>query len=156
MFLAANRQREPLEQLYDRFWAPFDHLSVILGEKKPFWKEDIKQGRFKRTRLDLFVFHYTNLMVAHEMRIDHLFIEFRSWWKVTTRRRRRCARYLLSSPDSPGMRDISDCCSCRTQRRAWDSSPDDSRPSTPPPSTRLLSLFLIVAKTSASTSSVPS
>jgi hypothetical protein len=82
LFLAAQRQHEDPEFLYNQFWLHFDQNSEPLdGEKKPFWKEEIKQGRYKRTRLDLFLFHYTILRTRQEVRIEHLFTEFRAWWE---------------------------------------------------------------------------
>jgi uncharacterized protein with ParB-like and HNH nuclease domain len=81
LFLTAQRQDSDVEQLYDKFWAPFDADWSVPGEKRPFWQEMIKQGRLKRPRIDLFLFHFTTLSIQQEIRIDHLFSEFRTWWQ---------------------------------------------------------------------------
>ena len=56
LFLVAQREKEPLEPLYDQFWKRFDVTPPLEEEKQPFWKEEVKQGRYKRPRIDLFSF----------------------------------------------------------------------------------------------------
>lgn len=80
IFLRAQRQDADPEQLYEHFWKEFDSDWKAEGEKQPFWQDMIKQGRIKRPRIDLFLFHFTTLSVRQEIRIDHLFSEFRAWW----------------------------------------------------------------------------
>jgi uncharacterized protein with ParB-like and HNH nuclease domain len=81
LFLAAQRQDNDVQQLYDTFWKPFDGDWRAPREKRPFWQEMVKQGRLKRPRIDLFLFHFTTLSVRQDIRIEHLFTEFRGWWE---------------------------------------------------------------------------
>jgi len=57
-----------LEQLYAQHWKRFDD---------PFWREEQKQGRLKRPRIDLFINHYLSMMMREEVRSTHLFDEFK-------------------------------------------------------------------------------
>lgn len=83
LFHAGQRQDGNVEQLYDLFWKPFDSDWKAPGEKQPFWQEKVKQGRIRRPRIDLFLFHYATLSSQQEIRIEHLFTEFRGWWDGT-------------------------------------------------------------------------
>ncbi len=89
LFLNAERQDGDPQQLYDTFWQPFDADWTAPGEKRPFWQEMTKQGRLKRPRIDLFLFHYTTLSARQEIRVDHLFTEFRAWWNQEQEAERR-------------------------------------------------------------------
>ena len=59
---------EQVEDLYTQHWAQFE---------TPFWRTEIKQGRIKRPRIDLFISHYLTLMVRDEVKAAHLFNAFK-------------------------------------------------------------------------------
>src|SRR5207344_2931409 len=58
---------------------------TINGDSNLFWKRTEKQGRNKRTRLDLFLHHYLTYRTEDEVNIGHLFKEFREWWESEPR-----------------------------------------------------------------------
>ena len=49
IFLRAGRQGEPQEELYAQYWQKFD---------EEFWRQEVRQGRLKRPRSDLFMQHF--------------------------------------------------------------------------------------------------
>ena len=76
VFLEASRAKESsIEALYEASWSEYD-----VGDSGAFWKEEVKQGRIKRPRMDLFLFHYVTARTARDTRITHLYQEFRRWW----------------------------------------------------------------------------
>ena len=78
LFLNASRQNKDVESLYGQYWKDFDKLD---GKSIKFWKEQEKQGRLKRSRLDLFFFHYVTYQTMDDIRISHLYQEFKDWWE---------------------------------------------------------------------------
>jgi hypothetical protein len=66
----ANRQKAPIDQLYKTHWASFD---------TDFWKQEEKQGRLKRPRLDLFFANLLQLKTAGEVNMGRLFYEYKEW-----------------------------------------------------------------------------
>jgi hypothetical protein len=84
LFLRATRQGKNVAHLYDTLWKDFDER-LTEGDnssEKRFWKTEERQGRYKRPRLDLFVFHYLQLIREREVAIGHLYTEFRQWWEA--------------------------------------------------------------------------
>lgn len=79
VFLEANRRGEPVNKLYDQYWYEYDRLGK--RGQPGFWKVEEKQGRLKRPRLDLFVFHYLSYTKREELLITRLYKEFQTWWK---------------------------------------------------------------------------
>ena len=77
IFLYANRQDKDVNALYNHWWKDYDEASGTVGK---FWKEKESQGRFNRSRLDLFFFHYLTFRIGHEVKIGHLYQEFKDWW----------------------------------------------------------------------------
>lgn len=77
VFLTATRQRMDVEALYVRRWRVFEEDPP----ERPFWKQQERQGRLRRPRLDLFLFHYVTLMTGKELKIGHLYQAFRDWWE---------------------------------------------------------------------------
>jgi uncharacterized protein with ParB-like and HNH nuclease domain len=77
IFLYAARQGKDVNDLYARWWKDFDEAS---GSSGKFWKEKEKQGRLFRSRLDLFFFHYLTYQIGSEIKIGHLYQEFKDWW----------------------------------------------------------------------------
>ena len=67
------------EWLYDQYWKSFD----IDGDaNKPYWRTEVKQGRLKRPRLDLFLMHYLQFRRGREIVASDLFREFQQWWST--------------------------------------------------------------------------
>lgn len=81
VFLYAARNDENPDELYQRFWKGFDETSASPGSAQKWWREKERQGRLLRERLDLFCFHYVTYRVNREIKIGHLFQEFRDWWE---------------------------------------------------------------------------
>ncbi|MFZ2879384.1 MAG: DUF262 domain-containing protein, partial [Phototrophicaceae bacterium] len=77
-----QEEAEVVERLYNTYWRVYDDHEQ--GNAK-FWTEDEKQGRFNRPRIDLFMFHYLTLKTGQEVKITHLFQEFRRWWQHSRR-----------------------------------------------------------------------
>ena len=79
---AASKSEKESEQLYATYWAEFDESLYDDGRnEKRFWHQDERQGRLVRPRIDLFVYHYLTMKTERDIRIGHLFEEFRSWWE---------------------------------------------------------------------------
>jgi uncharacterized protein with ParB-like and HNH nuclease domain len=76
-FLRAARQEKDVNELYDRWWKGFDQIS---GPNGSFWKEKERQGRFYRSRLDFYFFHYLTYKTMRDIKIGHLYQEFKDWW----------------------------------------------------------------------------
>jgi hypothetical protein len=70
------------DTLYNNYWKQYDDArfgsSIDAG---PWWKEEERQGRLKRARLDLLLFYYVQYRTEQEVQIGHLFQEFRKWWE---------------------------------------------------------------------------
>jgi len=78
LFLSANRTGKDVIALYNKYWNDFDEKSTATGK---FWKEKERQGRFFRSRLDLFFFHYLTYRSEHEIKMGPLYQEFKNWWE---------------------------------------------------------------------------
>ena len=76
VFLEATRRKEDVPKLYQTYWSAFD----ASNGHDSFWKQEQTQGRLKRPRLDLFIFHYLTAQTKREIPIKHLYQEFRDWW----------------------------------------------------------------------------
>lgn len=70
IFLRAARERESQEALYEQFWRNFDD---------DFWRQEIRQGRLFRPRIDLFMQHFLASRQALDIPITHLFVEYKYW-----------------------------------------------------------------------------
>ena len=81
VFMKASRGGADLDGLYGRYWRTYDERRLP-GEQEdgPWWKQEERQGRIRRPRLDLFLFHYLQYRLEREVNIGHLFQEFRNWW----------------------------------------------------------------------------
>lgn len=80
VFLYAQRHDEDPNDLYSKYWKTFDETSIP-GTSQKWWREKERQGRLFRERLDLFCFHYVTYRINREIKIGHLFQEFRDWWE---------------------------------------------------------------------------
>jgi len=79
LFRLAEAQGEDTKKLYERFWAAFDR-------EQGYWRRQIRQGRLKRPRLDLFLNHFLTLMLGQEVIISQLFSDYRNFVKNTNGR----------------------------------------------------------------------
>jgi hypothetical protein len=70
LFRRALVNGEDVERLNDKFWQEFE---------TSFWREEIKQGRLLRPRIDIFITHYLTMMTLDEVRSAHLFNAFKSF-----------------------------------------------------------------------------
>ena len=81
VFLQAARKTEDVDTLYDEYWKAFDEKEADGGHKgEKFWRVDERQGRLKNTRLDLMLYHYVGLRKREELKVAHVFEEFKEWW----------------------------------------------------------------------------
>ena len=78
VFLEASRNGEDTEPLYMRYWYNYDNPEQ--GDAD-FWKQEDKQGRLKRPRIDLFFFYYVAMKNVRDHKISYLFQEFRRYWQ---------------------------------------------------------------------------
>lgn len=76
VFLEATRQKQKVGDLYHRYWREYDDDAG----KEAFWKQSQTQGRLRRSRFDLFIFHYLTEQTERQLPIKHLYQEFRDWW----------------------------------------------------------------------------
>lgn len=93
-YLFLNASSDPAcdaDALYENHWRPFDdqRVEIPVGGETRFWHIEERQGRLKRPRIDLFLFHYLVMQTEHELNIGQLFSEFRVWqssqtWSVET------------------------------------------------------------------------
>lgn len=72
LFRQAELQNINSGTLYDKYWRDFDGL-------KSYWREEIRQGRLKRPRLDHFLGHYLVMMTGEEAIATQLFTGFKDF-----------------------------------------------------------------------------
>lgn len=72
LFHAAESEESDLDPLYEKYWKPFD-------EGANYWRKKVKQGRFFRPQIDLFLQHYLTLVTRDEVSAAHLFSEFKDF-----------------------------------------------------------------------------
>jgi len=73
---------EKSNDMYDKYWRQFDDERVAAADEdgeNRFWHLDERQGRLTRPRIDLFIFHYLKMKTEDDIRISHLFREFKNW-----------------------------------------------------------------------------
>jgi hypothetical protein len=83
VFMRAGAQDVDADTLYTKWWKEYDEREAPErkdGEDR-FWKQMDRQGRIRRPRLDLFVYHYVQSMLSEEVSIGHLYKTFRDWWE---------------------------------------------------------------------------
>lgn len=73
LFHWAQRQGAKTEDLYEQIWRPFD-------DNVSYWRTEIRQGRLKWHRIDLFLAHYLTLLRKDVVSMTHLFGEFRDYF----------------------------------------------------------------------------
>ena len=72
LFHLAELKKLPLDELYEKYWKFFDDN---------FWREEVRQGRLKRPRLDLFFQHYLTLKTNDDVNVTHIFEVFKGYDK---------------------------------------------------------------------------
>ena len=79
LFQSPDLKNENVQAIYDKYWKPFDDAAA-------FWREEVRQGRLNRPRIDLFLQHYLTLMKGKgdEVQATHLFAEFRDLARTQT------------------------------------------------------------------------
>lgn len=87
LFLRASRNGEDVDTLYEDHWRDFDEKADIEGAAKgaKFWKKEERQGRLKNSRLDLLLYHYVGLRKREDIKVSHVFEEFKEWWESEQR-----------------------------------------------------------------------
>jgi len=87
IFLQATRNREDVDELYRIGWQHFDDTvdSSSTGKGAKFWKQMERQGRLKNSRLDLLMYHYVGLRKCDDLKVAHVFNEFKDWWQEEPR-----------------------------------------------------------------------
>ncbi|MFD6327699.1 DUF262 domain-containing protein [Streptomyces sp. NPDC058442] len=70
VFQKAEEQGLPVEELYRDVWAQLE---------TPDWRKEIRQGRLKRPRLDVFLTQYLTCELAEEVLAPELFLTFRRY-----------------------------------------------------------------------------
>jgi hypothetical protein len=83
VFLEATRKQAAAVTLYDQYWRDFDEEPAEKGaisKSKLFWKVDERQGRLTNTRLDTLLYHYVSMRTMNDVKLDHVFEEFKQWW----------------------------------------------------------------------------
>lgn len=79
---ASSSKSADVDSLYRNHWKQYDEARFGAAvDAGPWWKEEERQGRLKRPRLDLFLFYYVQYRLQQEVHIGHLFQEFRKWWE---------------------------------------------------------------------------
>lgn len=80
MFLDALRRNSDVEALYASASREFDEHPDPQHPTKVFWKQEERQGRLKRKRLDLFLFRFVTSQTADSFTIEQLYARFKQWW----------------------------------------------------------------------------
>lgn len=70
LFRRAAADGENVEKLYDNHWQQFETT---------WWRENVKQGRITRPRVDVFISHYLTMMTQEEVKASHLFNAFKAF-----------------------------------------------------------------------------
>lgn len=76
LFHEAIEQNHETTALYDQNWRVFD-------TDRNYWREEVRQGRLKRPRIDLFLYHYLTLMHGEVILDTQLFDSFKSFFRTT-------------------------------------------------------------------------
>lgn len=77
IFQQAVMARLSADDLYDEHWKHFDSAD--------FWQVEERQGRLKRRRFDLFIFHYLVKETERDLNIGQLYQDFKDWWYSSAR-----------------------------------------------------------------------
>lgn len=72
LFRRAEQNNEDQDSLYEHYWSDFE---------SDFWRQEIRQGRLTRARIDIFMQHFLSLKTGNETNVVHLFQEYKKWIK---------------------------------------------------------------------------
>jgi len=72
LFHLAEAQKLDTNNLYEIYWTEFD-------SGKSYWREETRQGRLKRARIDLFLGHFLTLKTGNEIYINQLFSDYKDY-----------------------------------------------------------------------------
>jgi hypothetical protein len=72
LFHQAEAQGLNAEELHADFWRPIDDEAL-------FWREEVRQGRLTRPKIDLFFQHFLTLRTREDVGATHLFPAFREF-----------------------------------------------------------------------------
>jgi uncharacterized protein with ParB-like and HNH nuclease domain len=70
LFRLAASEGEDTQRLYDLYWRGFD-------DEQSYWRKEVRQGRLKRARLDLFLNHYLTMLKGDEVIISQMFLDYK-------------------------------------------------------------------------------
>jgi uncharacterized protein with ParB-like and HNH nuclease domain len=79
LFRQAELQDKDSKNLYEKYWQSFDGL-------KSYWRQQIRQGRLKRARLDHYLGHYLVMMTGEEAIATQLFTGFKDLFEKSDER----------------------------------------------------------------------
>jgi hypothetical protein len=68
VFRSASEAGADLESLYERNWKELD---------SDWWREDVRQGRLLRPRIDVFLYHWLTMRLVREGGAQRLYLDFR-------------------------------------------------------------------------------
>ena len=74
LFHQIQRTNGNVELIYDECWKDFDH---------DFWRKEVRQGRLKRPRIDLFLQHFLALKTRGEVNVGHIFDVYQEYAQET-------------------------------------------------------------------------
>lgn len=77
LFHIAERGQENVDKLYLDYWQPFDRDSA-------FWREEVRQGRLKHPRINIFLQYYLSLHLKRETPAAQTFLAFRRMTSETS------------------------------------------------------------------------
>lgn len=91
IFYRANQQGEISEDLYEKWWSEYDEREAehnAAQDDISFWRQTERQGRARRTRLDLFIHFYVQYRSEQDQGgVEHVYNAFRAWWDSDKERR---------------------------------------------------------------------
>jgi uncharacterized protein with ParB-like and HNH nuclease domain len=70
LFRKAQAESLEVQSLYEQHWKAFD---------KEWWRTEMRQGRLKRPRLDIFLQHYLSLKTRDDVLVTHIFETYRNF-----------------------------------------------------------------------------
>lgn len=106
LFHLAEYQKQNTQNLYEKYWAAFD-------SDKHYWRAEVRQGRLKRSRLDLFMNDYLTLVTGEEVSASLLFSSFRD--------------YVRESQGEPAATHLGQFREYADVYRSFEEFPEDSR-----------------------------
>ena len=77
IFLYAARQDKDVNALYNQWWKDYDEAS---GTTVNSGKRRSAKGVFSAAGWTLFFFHYLTYRIGREIKMGHIYQEFKDWW----------------------------------------------------------------------------